>query len=51
MENGDNRGQETVSLWRDFAQFDERMEDHILQNSAEIFGFLLLVLRVAVSAF
>ena len=50
MECGVGQGDETVSVWRDFAQFYERMEHHILQANAETFGFPLSVLRVAVSA-
>ena len=36
---------------RDFAQFYERMEHHILQANAKSFGFPLPVLRDAVSAY
>ena len=51
VECGVGQGDETVSVWRDFAQFYERMEHHILQANAEMFGFPLPVLRVAVSAY
>ena len=37
-------------MWRNFAQLYERVTHDMLQNNAEIFGFRLLVLRVAVSA-
>ena len=50
MECGVGQGEETVSVWREFAQFYERMEHHILQANAETFCFPLPVLRVAVSA-
>ena len=48
MECGVGQGEETVSVWCDFAQ---RMEHHILQANAETFCFPLPVLRVAVSAY
>ena len=51
MECGVGQGEETVSVWCDFARFYERMEHHILQANAETFCFPLLVLRVAVSAY
>ena len=51
VECGVGQGDETVSVWRDFAQFYERMEHHILQANAETFGFPLPILRVAVSAY
>ena len=48
---GVGQGDETVSVWRDFAKFYDRMEHHILQANPETFCFPLLVLRVAVSAY
>ena len=51
VECGVGQGDETVSVWRDVAQFYERMEHHILQANAETFCFPLPVLRVAVSAY
>ena len=51
VECGVGHGEETVSVWRDFAQFYERMEHYILQANAETFCFPLPVLRVAVPAY
>ena len=50
VECGVGKGGETVSVWRDFAQYYESMEHHILQANAETFCFPLPVHRVAVSA-
>ena len=51
VECGVDRGEETVSVCRDFAQLYVRMEHHILQANRETFGSPLPVLRVAVSAY
>ena len=43
--------QETVSVWRDFAQFYERKEHQILERNAFTFHFPLPVLRVSLAAY
>ena len=47
VECGVGQGEETVSVWRDLAQFYEHKEHHILQANAETFCFPLPVLQVA----
>ena len=51
VECGVDQGNGTDSDWRDFAQFYECMEHHMLQANAETFCFPLPVLRVALPAY